>query len=126
MARERSYKELAAEQSLPIKENSWRLRIDLVFVRESALPAGQRELSSVDWTRRGLFLHGAFCDQPGPGNDSGDDPGLSRTVGSSDTSDTAHTVRLPDYLLCRYFSCDSENYFLGHLTEEEAIEQKAK
>ena len=36
-------------------------------------------------------------------NDSGDDPGLSRTVGSGDTADTAHTVRLPDVLLCRSF-----------------------
>ena len=30
-------------------------------------------------------MHGAFCDQPWPGNDAGDDPGLSRTVGSGDT-----------------------------------------
>ena len=30
------------------------------------------------------MMHGAFCDQPWPGNDAGDDPGLSRTVGSGD------------------------------------------
>ena len=30
-------------------------------------------------------MHGGFCDQPWPGNDAGDDPGLSRTVGSGDT-----------------------------------------
>ena len=33
-------------------------------------------------------MHGAFCDQPLPGNDAGDDPGLSRTVGSGDTRRT--------------------------------------
>ena len=30
-------------------------------------------------------MHGAFCDQPWPGNVAGDDPGLSHTVGSGDT-----------------------------------------
>ena len=33
-------------------------------------------------------MHGAFCDQPWPGNDAGDDAGLSRTVGSGDTRRT--------------------------------------
>ena len=60
-------------------------------------------------------MHGAFCDQPWPGNDSGGDPGLSRTVGNGDTADAAHTVRLPDVLLCRFFSRDSRNYYLGVL-----------
>ena len=77
-------------------------------------------------------MHGAFCDQPWPGNDSGGDPGLSRTVpwpgndsggdpglsrtvGNGDTADTAHTVHLPDVLLCRFFSCDSRNHYLGVL-----------
>ena len=32
-----------------------------------------------------LVIHGAFCDQPWPGNEAGDDPGLSRTVGMGDT-----------------------------------------
>ena len=34
------------------------------------------------------MIHGAFCDQPWPGNDAGDDPGLSRTVRSGDTRRT--------------------------------------
>ena len=42
--------------------------------------------------------HGASLDQPWPGNDSGDDPGLSRKVESGDTVDTAHTVCRPDVL----------------------------
>ena len=101
--RERSYNQLVARRSLPSKENSWRFRIDPAYVGDSALPTGQRDVSSVDWAKRALVIHGAFCDQPWPGNDSGDDPGLSRTVGSGDTADTAHTVRLPDVLLCRSF-----------------------
>ena len=43
--RERSYKQLVARQDLPSKENSWRFRINLAYVGESALPTGQRELS---------------------------------------------------------------------------------
>ena len=101
-----------ARQSLPSKENSWRFRIDLAYVGELALPAGQTELSSVDWTKRALVVHGTFSDQPWPGNDSGNDPGLSRTVGSGDAVDTAHTVRLPDVLLCRFFPCDSRTHDL--------------
>ena len=33
-------------------------------------------------------MHGAFCDQPWPGNDARDDPGLSRRVGGGDTRRT--------------------------------------
>ena len=55
-----------------------------------------------------LVMLGAFCDQPWPGKDAGDDPGLSRTVGRGDTAHTAHTVRLPGFLLSRFFMrcCD--------------------
>ena len=60
-------------------------------------------------------MYGTFCEQPWPVNDCGDDPGLSRTVGSGDTAHTAHTVRLPDVLLRRFFPCDSRNYSLGIL-----------
>ena len=77
-------------------------------------------------------MHGAFCDQPWPGNDSGGNPGLcrtvpwpgndsggdpgpSRTLRNGDTADTAHTVRLPDVLFRRFISCDSPNYYLGVL-----------
>ena len=60
-------------------------------------------------------MHGAFCDQPWPGNeagdDSGDDPGLSCTVRIGDTAHTAHTVRLPDVLTCRSFSAIWETGF---------------
>ena len=53
-------------------------------------------------------MHSAFCDQPWPGKDAGDDPGLSRTAGSGDTAHTAHTMRLPDVLLRRgFFVCNS-------------------
>ena len=34
------------------------------------------------------MIHGAFCDEPWPGNDAGDDLGLFRTVGSGDTRRT--------------------------------------
>ena len=34
------------------------------------------------------MIHGAFCNQLWPGNEIGDDPGLSRTVGSGDTQRT--------------------------------------
>ena len=60
-------------------------------------------------------MYGTFCEQPWPVNDCGDDPGLSRTVGSGDTAHTAHTVRLPDVILRRFISCDSPNYYLGVL-----------
>ena len=33
-------------------------------------------------------MNGAFCDPPWPGNDAGDDPGLSRSVGGGDTRGT--------------------------------------
>ena len=36
-------------------------------------------------------------------------------MGKGDTADTAHTVRLPDVLLRRFFSCNSRNYYLGIL-----------
>ena len=43
--RERSYSQLVARQSRPRQENSWRLRVDLAYVGESALSTGERELS---------------------------------------------------------------------------------
>ena len=84
-----------ARQDLPSKENSWRFRVDLAYVGESALPTGQRELSSVEWAKRALVIHGAFCDQPWPGNEDGDDPCLSRTVGSGDTPVSYTHLTLP-------------------------------
>ena len=42
----------------------------------------------MDWTKRALELHGAFCDQPWPGSEAGDDPGLSRAVRSGDSRRT--------------------------------------
>ena len=71
------------------------------------------------------MIQGAFCDQPWPDNDCGDGPGLSRTVGSGDTADTAHTVRLPDVLLCRFFLLFAKLLF-RHFAEEEEIQQNAK
>ena len=68
-------------------------------------------------------MHGAFCDQRWPGNYSGDDPGLSRTVGSGDTVHTAHAVRLPDVLL---FSLRFAKLLCRHFAEEEEIQQKTK
>ena len=64
-------------------------------------------------------MHGAFCDQPWPGNDAGDDPGLSVIPCSGQwryAAHTVHTVRLPDVsalsvfclhfakMFCRYFA----------------------
>ena len=43
--RERSYRQPVARQSRPRQENSWRFRVDLAYVGESALSTGQRELS---------------------------------------------------------------------------------
>ena len=77
--------------------------------------AFQSNKTAGDWAKRALLMPSAFCDQPWPGNDSGDDPGPSRTVGSGDTADAAHTMCLPDVLLCRFFFCDSRNYCLGIL-----------
>ena len=37
--RERSYRQLVARQSRPGQESSWRFRIDLAYVRESAFTA---------------------------------------------------------------------------------------
>ena len=42
---ERSYRQHVARQSRPRQENSWRFRVDLACVGESALSTGQRELS---------------------------------------------------------------------------------
>ena len=92
-----------APQGLLSKEISWGFGFDLAYVGESALPTRQRELWSVDWNTRALVVHVVFSDQPWPGNDSGDDSGISRTVGSGDMADTAHTVRLPDVFLCHSF-----------------------
>ena len=61
-------------------------------------------------------MHGAFCDQPWPGNDAGDDPGQSRTVGSGDTRRTwLIPCGKPEVLLCRSFVCNSRFSFLGIL-----------
>ena len=43
--RERSYRQPVARLSRPRQENSWRFRVDLAYVGESALSTGQRELS---------------------------------------------------------------------------------
>ena len=39
-------------------------------------------ISPMSVSRVCRLIHGAFCDQLWAGNDAGDDPGLSRTVGS--------------------------------------------
>ena len=45
-------------------------------------------ISPMSVSRVCRLIHGAFCDQLWAGNDAGDDPGLSRTVGSCDTRRT--------------------------------------
>ena len=71
-------------------------------------------------------MHGAFCDQPWPGNEAGGDPGLSRTVGSGDTADAAHTVRLPFYFAWSLFFMPFAKLLCRHFAEEEEIQQNAK
>ena len=72
----------------------------------------RRWVGSVDWTKGALVIHGAFCDQPWPGNEAGDDRGLSRTVGSGDTRRT-RLIRCAcrNVLLCRAFVCNSRINF---------------
>ena len=65
-------------------------------------------------------MPGAFCDQPWPGNDAGDDPDLSRTVGSS--GDTRRPCASP--MFC-FVGLLSENIF-RYFAEEEKIQQNAK
>ena len=88
--------------------------------------AGESELSAVDGIKRAFVMHSAFHDQPWPVNDSGGDHGLSRTVENCDTADTAHTVRLPDDLLCRFFPSDSRNDFSGALPRRKKFGETQK
>ena len=71
-------------------------------------------------------MHGAFCDQPWPGNDAGDDPGLSRTVGSGDTRRTRLIpCACPMFCFVGLFVCNSRNYF-SIFAEEEKLQQDPK
>ena len=71
-------------------------------------------------------MHGAFCDQPWPGNDAGDDPGLSRTVGSGDTRRT-RLIPCACTMFCfvRLLSAIREMIF-RYFAEEEKIEQNER
>ena len=71
-------------------------------------------------------MHGAFCDQPWPGNDAGDDPGLSRTVGSGDTRRTRLIpCACPMFCFVGLLSAIRELIF-RYFAEEENIQQNAK
>ena len=71
-------------------------------------------------------MHGAFCDQPWPGNDAGDDPGLSRTVGSGDTWRTRLIpCACPMFCLSGFLSATREIIF-RYFSEEEKMQQNAK
>ena len=72
------------------------------------------------------MIHGAFCDQPWSGNEAGDDPGLSRTVGSGDTRRTRLIpCACPMFCFVGLFVCNSRNYF-SVFAEEEKIQQDPK
>ena len=70
-------------------------------------------------------MHGAFCDQPWPGNEAGDDPGLSGTVGSGDTRRT-RLIPCPCPMFCfvGLLSAIHELIF-RYFAEEEKIQQNA-
>ena len=71
------------------------------------------------------MIRGAFCDQPWSGNEAGDDPGLSRTVGSGDTRRTRLIpCALPDALLCRALSAIRALIF-RYFAEQGKIQQNA-
>ena len=71
-------------------------------------------------------MHGAFCDQPWPGNDAEDDPGLSRAV---ESGDTRRTRLIPCACLMFCFvgllSAIREIIF-RYLSEEEKLQQNVK
>ena len=104
--RERSYKQLVARQGLPSKENSWRFRIGLAYIGESALPTGQRELS---------WCTAFFATSHGLGMT------LEMTLvypvqwGVAIRRTRLTPCASPFILLGRYFSCHSRNYYLGIL-----------
>ena len=117
MPRERCYRQLVARQSRPRQGNSWRFRVDLAM----SVSGG-----SVGWTKGALVMHGAFCDQPWPGNDAGDDSGLSRTVGSGDTRRTRLIpCACPMFCFVGLLSAIRELIF-RYFAEEENIQQNAK
>ena len=90
MPRRTSRDQLLARQSPPRHENSWRFRVDLGYVGESALSTGRIELSlctTLSATSHGLRMTLGM-----------NDPGSSCTVPGGDTAHMAHTVRLPNVL----------------------------
>ena len=71
------------------------------------------------------MIHGAFCDQPWPINEAGDDPGLARTLGSGDTR---RTRLIP--CACPMFCFVGLSYairelFFRYFAEEGKIQQNA-
>ena len=73
----------------------------------------------------GLVMHGAFCDLPWPGQDAGDDPGLSRTVGSGDTRRTRRTpCACPMFCFVALLPAIRELIF-QYFAEQEKIQQNA-
>ena len=71
-------------------------------------------------------MHGAFCDQPWPGNDAGDDPGLSRTVGSGDTRRT-RLIPCACAMFCFVGLLSAiREFIVRYFAEEKKIEQNAK
>ena len=71
-------------------------------------------------------MHDAFCDQPWPGNDAGDDPGLSCAVGSSDTRRTRLIpCACPMFCFVGLLSAFREIIF-RYFAEDEKIQHNAK
>ena len=70
-------------------------------------------------------MHGAFCDQPWPGNDTGDEPGLSRTVGSGNTRRTRLIpCACPMFCFVGLLSAIHELTF-GYFAEQEKNQENA-
>ena len=77
--RRTSRAQLLARQSPPRHENSWRFRVDLGYVGESALSTGRVELAlctALSATSHGL---GITLEMDDPGDDPGGNPDLSCT-----------------------------------------------
>ena len=72
-------------------------------------------------------MHGAFCDQPWPGNDAGDDPGLSRTVGSGDTTRRTRLIpcACPMFCFVGLLSAIREMFF-SNFAEKEKNQHDSK
>ena len=114
-----SYKQLVARQSPPRQENSWRFRVDIAYVGESALST-DRESSRDAWR----FLRPAmawewFWEWPWS-------IPIPHSAEWRRAAHTAHTVRLPDVLFCRSFVCNSWTFFRYFAQRKKSAKREIK